>query len=73
VEYRHHFKFFVPNDYRGLKDYVTNHFNPSHVSFHEHIPYLNDGTRKYIKSPEEISINTHYLNIEIMDVSCIFH
>jgi hypothetical protein len=69
VEHRHHFKFFIPTDYRGLKDYVTNHFNPSYISFNEHIPYLNDGTWKYIKSPEEISINTRYLNIEIIDVS----
>lgn len=69
VTHRHHFKFFVPIDYRGLKDYITDHFNPSYIEFHEHIPYLNDGTWKYISSPEEISLNTRYLNIEVMDIS----
>lgn len=69
ITHRHHFKFFIPTDYRGLKDYITNHFNPSSITFHEHIPYLNDGTWKYIRSPKEISLYTRYLNIEIMDIS----
>lgn len=69
VKHRHHFKFFIPIDYRGLKDYVTNNFNPSYIEFNEYIPYLNDGSWRYIKSPSEVTLNTKYLNIEIMDIS----
>lgn len=68
VSHRHHFKFFVPTDYRGLKDYITSNFNPSYMTFTENIPYLNDGTWRYVSNPKEISINTKYLDIEIIDI-----
>lgn len=69
VHARHHFKFFVPNDYRGLKDYLTEKFSPTFMSFSEQIPFLNDGTWKYIESPAEVSLNTLHLNIEALDVN----
>jgi len=68
VTHRHHFKFFVPVDYRGLHDYLSETFRPSFMAFREDIPYLDDGTWKYIKDPKEVSINSLYLNIEIIDI-----
>ncbi len=38
------------------------------MTFTESIPYLNDGTWKYVNNPKEISINTKYLDIEIIDI-----
>jgi len=63
---RHHFKYFEPVDYRGIKDYITNNFTPTFLKFKEPIPFLDDGTWKYIKDPNEISVNAVHLNIEIV-------
>ncbi|KRT13298.1 hypothetical protein ASU31_25130 [Pedobacter ginsenosidimutans] len=68
VSHRFHFKFFIPIDYRGLQDYLSETFRPSFMAFKEKIPYLDDGTWKYIKDPTEISISSVYLDIEIMDI-----
>lgn len=68
VSHRFHFKFFIPVDYRGLQDYLSETFRPSFMAFKEDIPYLDDGTWKYIKDPKEISINSLYLDVEIMDI-----
>ncbi|NEU08381.1 restriction endonuclease [Flavihumibacter sp. R14] len=71
IKARHHFKFFVPTEYRGLRDYITEKFKPTFMAFNEPIPFLNDGTWKYLEAPEEISLNTLHLDIEILDVSML--
>lgn len=71
VKIRNHFKFFVPKDYRGLRDYLTETFTPTFMAFNEPIPFLNDGTWKYIENPEEISISTLHLNIEMLDIDML--
>jgi len=71
VRARHHFKFFIPKEYRGLKDYLTEKFRPTFMAFDEPIPFLNDGTWKYLEKPDEVSLNTLHLDIEILDVSLL--
>lgn len=71
VSARHHFKFFIPTEYRGLKDYITEKFKPTFMAFNEPIPFMNDGTWKYIERPEEVSLNTLHLDIEILDISLL--
>lgn len=71
IVHRHHFKYFVPIDYRGIKDYITEKFTPSFMAFNETIPFLNDGTWKYIDNPNEISIKTILLNIEVIDMDFV--
>lgn len=70
VEYkvtnRHHFKFFVPVDYRGLKDYITENFTPSFMAFNEQIPFMNDGTWVFVENPDDLPLKTLHLNIEIL-------
>lgn len=73
ITHRHHFKYFIPVDYRGLKDYLTERFTPSFMQFSESIPYLNDGTWTYIDSPESIAIDPVLLNIEIVDIDFLKH
>ncbi|HEY1020480.1 MAG TPA: restriction endonuclease [Sediminibacterium sp.] len=68
VQDRYHFKFFIPTDYRGIKDYITQNFTPSFIEFKETIPYLNDGTWKYIADPSEVSLSTSHLQIEIISL-----
>ena len=71
VEIRHHFKFFVPNEYRGMRDSLTQKFTPSFMAINEEIPLVEDKTWKYIENPEDIALNTLHLNIEILDVSML--
>lgn len=71
VNNRFHFKFFVPNEYRGIKDYITQKFTPTFMAFSETIPFSDDGSWKYIASPEEVSLNTLHLDIEIIDISML--
>lgn len=68
ITHRHHFKFFVPVDYRGIKDYITQNFNAAFMAFNENIPFLNDGTWKYIESPDQILVKTTLLNIEFLNI-----
>lgn len=68
IEYRYHFKFFKPVDYRGIRDYISENFTPSFMEFKESIPFFNDGTWQYVPSLSEISINTSHLHIEIVDI-----
>jgi len=71
ISVRHHFKFFIPVDYRGLKDYLTENFTPSFMDFNESIPFMNDGTWKYLGNPQDVSLNTLHLNIEILDMAFV--
>lgn len=71
VKTRHHFKFFVPNDYRGLRDYITEKFKPTFMTFSEPIPFMNDGTWKYLEKPNDVPLNMFHLDIEILDVSML--
>jgi hypothetical protein len=66
ITYRYHFKFFSPIDYRGIKDYVTENFNPSFIQFDEKIPFLNDGSWEYVPDPKKIPLNTLHLDIEVI-------
>ncbi len=68
VVHRHHLKFFKPIEYRGIKDYITEKFTPTFMTFNENIPFSNDGTWNYIENPEDISIKTLHLNIELLDI-----
>lgn len=68
VVHRHHFKSFTPVDYRGIRNFITEKFTPSFMAFTEKIPFLNDGTWKYVDDPTEISLKTQHLNIEILDI-----
>ena len=38
------------------------------MAFNETIPFMNDGTWKYLENPEEVSLNTLHLNIELLDM-----
>ncbi len=69
IFHRHHFKYFIPVDYRGLKDYLTERFTPTFMRFDEKIPFLNDGTWKYIDSPSVIAVEPVMLDIEIVDIN----
>jgi Restriction endonuclease len=69
IIHRHHFKSFTPIDYRGIKDFITEKFTPSFMAFSEKIPFLNDGTWKFVNDPKEISLKTLHLNIEILNIS----
>lgn len=44
IKEKNYFKFFTPVEYRGIKNYLTENFKASFISFKEKIPFLNDGT-----------------------------
>lgn len=69
ISHRYHFKYFVPVDYRGLRDYITKRFTPTFMQFDENIPFLNDGTWKYIESPSVIAVEPIMLDIEMVDIN----
>jgi hypothetical protein len=71
IVHRHHFKFFIPQEYRGLKDYITQKFKPSFIVFNEAIPFLNDGTWKHVEDIGDISLNASHLQIEIVEIDLI--
>ena len=71
IEHRHHFKFLVPSDYRGFKDYITGNFTPSFIEFKDPIPFFEDKTWQYINNPEELAIKVSHLNIEIIDIDML--
>lgn len=73
IKVRNHFKFFIPKEYRGLRDYITKKFTPTFMTFNEPITFLNDRSWKYLEKPEDISLNTLHLDIEILDVSLLKH
>ncbi len=68
VEHRYHWKYFIPKEYRGLRDYISKKFTPSFMSFSESIPLLDDGTWTYIKDPSTLAIDSLSLNMEIIDI-----
>jgi hypothetical protein len=66
ISHRYHFKFFQPVDYRGIKDFLTKNFKPSFISFSETIPFLNDGTWKFVPDVSAVALNALHLNVEMV-------
>jgi hypothetical protein len=71
IFHRHHFKFFVPIDYRGIRDYVSERFTPTFMEFKEAIPFADDGTWRFVPDPKEISLKAVYLDIEIVHIDML--
>jgi hypothetical protein len=67
VKIRHYFKFFTPTDYRGINNFITEKFKASYIVFNEEIPFINDGTWKYIPTPDSIPLSVTHLKIEQFD------
>jgi len=71
VKVRTHFKHFIPIDYRGIQNYLTDKFTPSFISFEEPIAGLNDNSWKYVEDPSIIPLSAVSLKIEILNVDLI--
>lgn len=66
VDTRYHFKFFQPVDYRGVKDFLTENFKPSFMKFSEKLPFLNDGTWKFIPDIKDVAVDAMHLDVEMV-------
>lgn len=68
VKARYYLKFFTPTDYRGIKNYVTEKFNPSFIKIEGSIPFSDDKSWWYIKNPDVLAVNSERLEVVIVDI-----
>lgn len=68
VKTRHYLKFFTPSDYRGIKNYVTEKFKPSFMKIEGAIPFSEDKTWQYVEDPNQLSVNSIRLEVDIVDI-----
>ena len=73
VSYKYHLKSFIPSDYRGIKDYISEKFKASFIEFNEKIPFLNDGTWQHVSNPNLLAIDTSHLKIDISSIDFYKH
>jgi hypothetical protein len=66
VNYRHHFKYMSPDEYRGVEDYITQNFTASFIKFNDINPLNTDISWKYIPDLKEIAIKVSHLKVETL-------
>lgn len=64
ITHRHYFKFLKPDDYRGIKNYMTKEFTPSHIQIHGTKDLINDSEWKYVEEVEKIPYYNNCIFVE---------
>ena len=66
VKNKYYFKMFTPDEYRGIRNFITEKFKPSFIVIADLNPFEKDKTWKFIQNPKEIKLEAVQLEIDEM-------